>query len=312
MKRFYGKFIVAILSLSVIIGCIDYMSMQETWRQIIAKWTNSEEYITVNVGSSEIIPYIEELRVNNDTKAVILGDSVCKQMFDGLQKYNPDFCMMGSNAAIAMSGQYILAVEYLNNHPTATDMYLYVLPNSLLSTFDTGWGYQYTVMPFVLTDTINLLEADTIKDMESVYGSKFMEKKVVECIDKSALNRKIYLNLLAEHGTTYQQNSPFELADKYIKKIYDLCNEKGVQLHLSPCPVVESRKEAMESLSKEYEKTWLYTVFPDYFHEILYYPDIEARDGVHFGGEYATQEQYNIKIKEMIAGKKLADELKFE
>lgn len=312
MKKFYCKILVACLCLLIIIICIDYMSMREPWRQIIAEWTNSKEYITVNVGSDEIIPYIKEVQVNDGSSGIILGDSVCKQMFGGLKKYNQELCIMGSNAAIAMSGQYILAVEYLKNHPKATDMYLFVLPNSLIVTFDTSWGYQYTVMPFVLTDTLYLLEESTIKDMESVYGSLFMQKKVVECIDKSALNRKVYLNLLAEYGKSYQQSSRFELADLYIKKLYDICSENDVQLHLAPCPVVESQREAMSELSKEYEKTWMYTMFPNYFEEILYYPDEEARDGIHFGGEYATQEQHNIKIKLMIEGKELRDKLLFE
>lgn len=312
MKKFYSKIVIVCLAILIIVLYFDFLSMKEPWRQIIAKWTNSEEYITVNVGSNEIIPYIEELQENDGSSIVILGDSVCKQMFNGLQKYNPGFCMMGSNAAIASSGQYILAVEYLKVHPQATDVYLFMLPNSLTVTFDTTWGYQYTVMPFVLTDTLYLLEENTIKDMESVYGSMFMQKKMVECIDKSALNRKLYLNLLAEYGESFKQNSRFELADLYIKKIYDLCSESNVQLHLVPCPVVESQRQTMFELSKEYEKTWMHTVFPNYFDEILFYPDEEARDGVHFGGEYATQEEYNKKIKEMITGKALEEILLFE
>lgn len=312
MKKFYSRIVIACLAILFVVLCFDYMSMKEPWRQIIAKWTNSEEYITVNVGSSEIIPYIEELQENDGSNVVILGDSVCKQMFNGLQKYNSGFCMMGSNAAIASSGQYIFATEYLKSHPQATDVYLFMLPGSLTVTFDTTWGYQYTVMPFVLTDTLYLLEEKTINDMESVYGRLFMQKKIVECIDKSALNRKLYLNLLAEYGEVYQQNSRFELADLYIKKIYDMCSEKNVELHLIPCPVAESQREAMKELSKEYEKTWMYTKFPNYFEEIVFYPDEQARDGVHFGGEYATQEEYNLKIKEMIAGKELEEIFLFE
>ena len=312
MRKFYSKITIFLIILILFLGTIDYISMKDPWRKVFAKYTNSEEFISVNVGASEIKPYIEKVRTKDDTTTLIIGDSVCKQMFDGLQQYNEDMCITGSNAAIAMTGQYILAKEYIENHPNATDVYMFLLPGSLRSTFDTQWGYQYTIMPFAETDTLKLLDANTIEAMESVYGKFFMKPSVVELIDKSAVNRKIYLNMLADSKEGYQQKTSYEIADQYIKKIYDLCQENNMELHLYPGPVVESQRTSTENMKEEYAKTWLYTKFPDYLDRVLFYPDEQARDGVHFGGEYASAEYYNEKIGKIFEGSELLEKLQFE
>ena len=312
MRKFYSKITVFLILLVVLLGMVDYVSMQDPWRKVLAKYTDSEEFISVNVGASEIKPYIEKVQTKDDTTILIIGDSVCRQMFNELQQYNADICIAGSNAAIAMTGQYILAEEYVENHPNATDIYMFLLPGSLRATFDTKWGYQYTVMPFAETDTLKLLDDNTIEAMESVYGKFFMKPLVVELIDKSAINRKLYLNMLADTKEGYQQETSYEIAEQYIKKIYDLCQENDIELHLYPGPVVESQRAAIETMKEEYAKTWLYTKFPDYLDKVLFYPDEQARDGVHFGGEYASAEYYNEKIRKIFEGSKLLEDLQFE
>ncbi len=60
-----------------------------------------------------------------------------------------------------MSGQYILVEEFLKHHPQATDVYLSVIEDSLITDYETGYGYQYGVMPFAETDTLKLLDPET-------------------------------------------------------------------------------------------------------------------------------------------------------
>lgn len=286
--------------------------MQEPWKTKIAELTNSYEYISVNVGSSQITPFIEKVQEEDNSSILIVGDSVCAQTFSGLQEYNDEICIAGTNAAITVAGQYILIEEYISNHPDATDIYLVLLPESMCRTFDTEWGYQYAVMPFVRTDTLCLLDEDTIEIMESVYGKVFMDSRLVKLIDKSAVNRKLYLNMLEDHSEGYVQENPFELAEQYIGKIYELCNTRNINLHLVPGPVSEINIEKNDELRSEYEQTSLYYYFPNYFDEVYYYPAEQAIDGVHFSGEYATQEIYNEKIQVLIKDTNLERILKYE
>lgn len=312
MRTFYKKIIFFVVIFGILCIIADGMSLYDPWRKVIAKYTDSEEFISVNVGPREIKPYIEKVQTKDHTTKLILGDSVCKQLFEGLQEENGDICIAGSNAALTLAGQYILLHEYVENHTEATDVYLVLLPGSLEASFNTTWGYQYSVMPFVETETISLLDANTLEAMEEVYGELFMKKAVVEWIDKSAINRKLYLNALASQKEGYHQEKRFEIAEQYIKKMYELCEEKGISLHLYPCPVSEKNIESTEDFKDAFKSTWLYQQFPDYTDHILYYPEEQSADGVHFAGEFATQECYNEKIKTILEGSELLNELVLE
>lgn len=309
MRPFYKKFILFALLLILFWLGLDYLSMNDPWRMVFARLTNSDELISLNAGTDEIIPYINKVRSQDNTTVLILGDSVCHQMFQGLQEYNENICIAGSNAAISMTGQYILAEEYIKNHPDATGIYLFILPTSLCNTFDTQWGYQYTVMPFVATDTLKLLDQDTINIMETVYGSCFLNPQMVQLIDKSAVNRKLYLNLLQKYRTGYTPKTTFEIADQYIRKIYELCQKNNIEFHMCSCPVSDSQFQYVEDLKASYSTTWMATCFPDYFNTILTFPDEQTQDGIHFAGEYETQEHYNDKISKILANSGLSDVL---
>lgn len=315
MKKFYGKVLFFILLLVIGVIGIEYASMQDSSRQFIAKVTNSEQYITGNVGSDEIKPYIFEAQKNSSYTKLIVGDSVCHQMYHGLQEYNEDICMLGSNAAITMAGQYILVEEFLKNHENVTDVYLIIIPTSLKTTFDTTWGYQYTAMPFVETNTIQLLEEKTIAQMEDVYGKFFMKAEVVSAMNRSAVNRKIYLNELQKHVVVDNEKEISEVSLTYIEKMKLLCDKKGVKFHLYAGPVADTgeKHELVEvRLKEEYENSVLKKYFPEYLNEIVFYPEEQFTDGIHFGGKWKKQEEYNKKIKEMYEGTELLEQLHFE
>lgn len=308
MKKFIIK--AGLFTVLIIVFCViaDYMSMHKTWNLVIAQFTNSEEFIA-DVGTDEIKPYIDKVQEQDDTEILIVGDSVCHQMFSGLQEYNDKICIVGSNGAITMAGQYILVEEYVKNHAAATDVYLMVLPESLTRTYDTMWGYQYAVMPFVQTNTLHLLDENTMSGIKFSYGEISIQPWLVNLIDSSAINRKIYFNLIQKYGKTYQQNFKFELADQYIAKMYDLCEENGMNLHLYACPVADTRQQEMEALATNFEGSWLKKQYPGYFESIVYFPVEQAADGIHFSGDYAEQANYNEKIRLMLNQSKLMESL---
>lgn len=312
MRRFYKNSCMFVTIFLMILIFLDYMSMQDYWRNVFAKYTNSIDYIAGFPGTGEIKPYIEQVRHPDQTTKLIIGDSVCHQMFSGLQEYNSDFSIAGTNGAITMAGQYVLAKEYLDNHPDATDIFLLVLPQSLVRSFDTKNGYQYAVMPFIETDTLNDLDSETLDIMQSVYGAFFMRKPVVEAIDRSAVNRKVYLNLLRRHTEGYIQKYEFEIADHYITKIYELCKEKNVNFYLLSCPVTEEKKDYVNGLLADFKSSEISEINPKYMDGIYYYPAEQTGDGSHFRGEWANQEEYNKKIRVMFNNTKLSELLKFE
>lgn len=311
MKRFYlnASAFIALLLITVI--GLDMLSMFGGTRIILAKLTDSTEYISDHTGSADIIPQIEKAMAKDGTTKLIIGDSVCRQLFNGLQDINSeDFTIIGSNAAITMAGQYILAAEYLKAHPNATDIYLFALPPSLKRTFDTELGYQYVIMPFAETDTLCNLDSGTISLLEGVYGKFFMKKNIVKAIDLSGINRKLFLNYLLDNAEGYEPASYFELADKYVCEIDRLCKENNVKFHFYPCPRIESSREAMEDIKGEFNNSAVSKINPEYMDMIYYFPDGKSEDGTHFSPEYATQEQLNTVITEMLNGNELLKSLK--
>ncbi len=280
------------LILFVLVILLDLCSMSGPGRGILAALTGSSEYISVNTGADEIRPYIEKVQTEDGSKILILGDSVCRQLMLGLT-FPEEVCAVGSNAAITPAGQYILAKEYIDAHPQATDIYLFLLPSSLTQTFDTGYGYQYAVMPFAETGTINDLDPETIRIMEVVYGKLFMQPKIVRMIDRSGPNRKLYLNLLKKRTDGYKPENELETAEIYIRKIREYCDKNGVTLHLNPCPVSEEKKKYTEKILDKYKKSPLYEDFPSYCDAVRYFPAEEFSDGTHFGPGYDDRSYFD-------------------
>ena len=311
LRRFYSDSFIFFMVMLAIVVYLDYLSIQGPWGYLMAKYTNSWEYYTVNAGPEEINPYIEKVRKQDGTTKLIIGDSVCCQIFNDLQKYNSDIAIAGTNGAVSMAGQYILTKEYLENHPDATDVFLIVLPESFWQAFDTKWGYQYTVMPFVETNTLRYLDEDTLRIMESVYGSLFMKKDVVELIDNSPVNRKIYLNLLQQYSQGYNMKH-FDLADRYVTKIDEMCNDKKVSFHLYPGPVSDAKKDLCIEYYKEFIDSAIYHINPQFFDDIYFYPAEQAADGFHFSGEYANREHFNSIINEMLKDTELQHMLRMD
>ncbi len=306
MKRFIKKALLFIFILFTVLIILDLLSMIEPTRTLLAELTDSRDYISINVGADEIKPYIDKVALSDGATRLILGDSMCHQLFSDLQVDNSGILIAGSNAAITPAGQYILARRFIETHPNATDIYLFMLPSALGQSFDTNYGYQYTVMPFVETGTIEYLDPDTTKIMENVYGRFFMNPTIVRMIDLSGPNRKMYLNLLKKHSSGYKPAGYFDIADNYIGKIKALCDEKGIKLHLHPCPVFESQRENYENMRSSYESSDLHSWFPDYFDELVYYPADETDDDVHFNSDH-REKDYLLQVINECYGSYLSD-----
>lgn len=284
MRKFLGKCLLLALFLLTLTLFMLKFSTHETLGPVIAKLTGSTEYLEgYNQGPIEILPYIDKVRTKDSSTKLILGDSVCFRMFSELQDLNPDYCIAGSNRGVTMSGQYILLHEYLKNHKDATDVYLILIEDSLLTTYETGYGYQYAVMPFVMTKNIDLLDEQSISDMKHTYGGFMLRRKSVFFINESAFGKKMYLNLLNKLKPVTSTYDIPDVANRYIPKMHELCDKNNVTLHLIASPLTDTkeRHEIEPILRKNYENSEIYKYFPNYFDQIHYYDASEFSDGVH-------------------------------
>lgn len=311
MKKFYLKALSFAGILLTAFILLEYLSLNEHTRFFIAGLTNSTGYITGDIGTNEIIPVIQKVQQEDDTKMLILGDSVCRQLVRGLAEKNPKITIAPSNGAITMAGQYMLAKEYLNHHPNATDIFLILLPEALSRTFDNTLGYQYLVMPFAQTDSLKYLDSDTLDVLAETYGKPFLNPALVRLIDKSGLNRKLYYNYMQQHTDGYELSNPFELADQYILKINALCEENNVKFHLYPGPISLAKKEMVENLKTDFSHSKLSELAPNYLDQVSYYESEKSDDNIHFKQSYVTPEQMSKLMQEIYAGSELLDVLNF-
>lgn len=287
MRSFLQKLAVFLFLAFLLITGFLVISSIEMWRIPIARLTKSSEYAEGNVGAREIIPYIEKVQEKNAYTKLIIGDSVCNQVLNRFQEGNEEFCISGTNRAITLAGQYILAEEFVKNHKNVTDIYLVIILDSLTAEFDRQFGYQYVVMPFTETDTIEDLMPSTRRKLRKIYGPLFCWKPVVEVIETSPLNRKLFLNYLTYKNQFFPLQSDTvvsEVAYQYLEKLYRLCNQNNIKLHLIPGPHADTEGQRMqeERIKQELKENGFIEYFGDYFEKIEYYPVELFRDGVHF------------------------------
>ena len=289
MKKFLAKICISGVIAILFLALIEVLSLHPKTARYIDKLTNSTGFRESGTGYEEVGESILGVQQNDGTTKLVLGDSIARQLFKE-REHDDQTSIQCSSAAICITGQYMLAMDWLNCHENATDIYLYMHPTSLARTIEAAWGYPYVVIPFGLYDKLGYLDGKTIKDMESVYGGLFMKKPVIRLINDSALNRKMYLTYMQRKNKEYEQSNSFEISEFYLIKLKEECETRGVTLHLLCTPSTEFQKKTIEELREEYNQTRLVGEFPDYIKDIYYYSDDYTNDYMHLSPEYATRE----------------------
>lgn len=306
MRAFWVKLFIVTAAILLITGIIEVLSYDDDYSMPIAKLTESDTYVTNMDGPDWIVPLIEKVSAEDESHVLLIGDSVCRQMFIDLMDINKETCVAPAVSPFGMCGQYVLVKQYLDSHPDATDVYLMMVPMGDVShDFIVEYGYQYVVMPLVETDLLYLLDEKTIDELKYMFGEWSMKPSVVHKIDKSGLNRKLYLNYVkAYRKNDYKHSLEESVYIKYLKKIKALCDERSVKLHFlsDPIPDTELYHGIVEKEVPElFVQTGLYDMFPEYLESVRFYPE-ELFDGIHFKGKYDNRENYDKIIREMYTG----------
>lgn len=261
------------------------------------------------------IPTIEQVQEENQYTKLIVGDSVCNQLFNRLQEYNDEYCIAGSNRAIGVSGQYILIREFLDAHPDATDVYLMLRPLSLDAQFDTQTGYMYAVAPFVATGTFQLEDA-TIKEVKQTYGAYSIWPIVTEVLVNSPMAAKAYLNNLTENHyvDTYGEKRVTEISYQYLVKIMELCEENDVKIHMIAMPMadLEPNHLQVEEVDTYLKNGDVCETVSGFCDTLIYYPGEYFWDGQHLDSEKIDFDDVIREIRENtgeLTDLKLSDEV---
>ena len=304
-KMIFKAILLITLSVSMIAGFL-VLSSSRSVGNIIAGVTGSVDYI--DKGSEEVIPRLERVREKNNSRCLIVGDSVANQIFDDMHDDVGTYTIATTNQALSLAGQYILIEEFIKNHPNATDVYVGMIPSSFESEINEVYSYQYLVIPFTESDVMGLLDNDTLGRFDKIFGRFFMQKSIVRIIERSGLNRKLYLNWLCdckEKGQIKEVQGRYSILSEtsiiYINKINSLCNDNGVRLHFLTEPIADTAKnhDIVLSLERDIEDSGLSEVLGDYTKYVSFYPENQFRDGIHFKNDVITNDKKNRLICEM-------------
>ncbi len=267
-------------------------------------WANADEYN--NSPTLEITPIIED--ASNSTcgySKVIVGDSVCKQIFNRFQSQNEEYCTLGSNAAISIVGDFLLAQTFLNTHENVTDVYLCLRSLTGSGVGYVPYSYQYLVIPFGKMGLLDEIDDATWTDMKQVYGSLFLQPQMIRFLDASNIARKLYIN--KEH---YSSINEMEIAIRQLERLQKMTMERGIAIHVIHAPVSE---QAIDDITSEKENFYatcedevLCELMQKFYNDILYYPDDYFQDGVHFG-EYYASDAFVGEVIELYQGSHILD-----
>ncbi len=266
-------------------------------------------------GYDEVTPYLTTIGEPDGSTKLVLGDSVANQLFEGVMYNDPDYCIRPINRAITFAGQYILIKEYLSGHPDATDVYVVVYSGTMASGIDASLAYQYVAMPFIINGFGDDLDETVWNKLKSTYGSFFLKPGVLDYINNSGLNRYLYLSAVSRIDEMrsglrralpvdgdFKSDAVSDVTIDYLNRIYDLCAERGVKVHLLSTPLcdIPERRAECEQIREIFAKTGLDDLYPAYCGGFTYLDENMFADQVHFAPEYKNRETLNPLIKDMI------------
>ncbi len=291
MKAFLLRLAAFVLAALVLFCGVLGFSAFAPFSEIFAKLTGSTDYSAS--ASEEIGGHIANVQAADGAAALILGDSVCWQVFDPFSLCNTAYRIDGSNRAVTIAGQYLLAKAFLDAHPGATDVYLIVTPESFSAGFDAGYGYQYAAAPFAAAGLLGGLDETTRAELNAAYGAPFLTGRFARWADASPLVKKLYLNAL-ELVPRQEETGPLTpMAARNLQNLAALCQERGAAFHLLCAPLAdtEDRRSTMAALEAAFREQGLYDSYSAYFTETPWYdPGLFGEDGIHFDNTVADME----------------------
>ena len=231
----------------------------------------------------EVFYSIEKAGHNSGLPAVILGDSVCYQLWNQKED-STNIAHLACNQAITPAGTYLLLKRYLEHNPQTQEVFYLIRPQTLGNDLDLNYTYQYFVIQFFEGEDIKLLDEDTIQKVYDRFGRFFAENGFIKSV---MLNNNLFMEKYLEHIKHKPEQSYFHRPSKttiiYLPKIQELCTKHNAKLFVLPLPIADTEENHdWDNFRKDVNTFGLDDVLGNFTEKIHYYPADWFRDGVHF------------------------------
>ena len=235
----------------------------------------------------EVYDALEEVEQVNSYEAVLLGDSVSKQLCPPeSQEENMQICYLSTNQAITIVGNYILLCRYLENHPQTKQVIYMAHPYSLTNNMRADYSYQYFILPFYREPYLEYIDENTREAVERKYGSIFVSNPAIRYILRnSSVCLEPYLEKIHDDETEVVPDMIF----LYLSKMQELCGEYGAEFLLVSSPLnkgFDYDTETFLEIITQTDDEEFRDLFERYIASMHFYEKDCFSDDVHFTKDY--------------------------
>ena len=214
-------------------------------------------------------------------KKLIIGDSVCKQLY-GTGQLQDSAWSLACNQAITMAGHYCLLYDFLmtNSNFPPEQIVLYYDPTSLMNNLD-KFSFQYFLKPFGEKRYKQLL---TNPELQSrIRTIPYWWTSQLPIVRNNSWTPKYESQV-----SGFSLVSPISLA--YLDSIRSIAERYQIPFYMCCNPLRASRKELFQhayfQAKENGELGSEISLLENWFQSAIYLPDSVFQDEIHFKKEY--------------------------
>jgi len=242
---------------------------------------------TYYLPGKEIYQSISKSKQKKNTKKLLLGDSVGRQLFPNSSNNN-SINSLACNQAIGMVGHFILLNNYINSGNEIETVFLVFTPFSFRNNLDQKYTFHYFLKPFYKNEFSNLFTENVNHQIDKIPFKDF-------CRVPHILATSWAPHFESMDKINYTFLSPISV--EYLNKIKQLSVKYKFNLIILPTPTNINKKHLIDKLDrKEIVNNNLTDEFKNYFENIIYLDSTYFSDGTHLINPKEFTEYYKLNL----------------
>lgn len=228
------------------------------------------------VNGKEIYYSIQKSEQKNNSKKLLLGDSVGNQLFPNSKNDEP-INSLACNQSISLVGHYILLKNYLNSGNHVDTVFLLYAPSSFSNNLDEKYTYHYFLKPFYKKEYKTVFTEEVNRQIKKIPYYRFCRLPYI-----------LTTNWAPDYGlenNTEEISNTFlsPISVEYLKRIRNLSKKFDFEFIILAPPINEKKKTKLLSINrKKISDNDLEGLFTNYFQGMRFLNDSNFYpDGVH-------------------------------
>lgn len=302
MKENMGGFIARLFIACLIgVGCLALLFVLTSIDGGVGFFSKITKSDGIAVNSVAVNRLEISMQENAYTK-LIVGDSTANGIFSSMQEYNDTYYIATTNRGSTLKGYFCILQLFQEAHPSMTDVYVIIRPQTLRAIMNTKDSYTSIILPLYKTQNIDLFNDEDREELDDLFGKTFIDGVGAEICARSALARKLYLNALYSQNEmgveTRECFSPLTL--RTIQEMKKFCKEHDIKMHFISAPLLLESGEYDFSLGDDLASEFqIEDIWNQMRTSVTYYSKECFSDNYHLSREYINENREEI-IERMV------------